>query len=1470
METLMNKAILFLAVAFLFLACPCPAQNKAQIRQSQPQSIPQDDGWIPADLKPWRGWVLKGQESALCPPRATGAGTRECAFPARLAVRADEHGARFTMDWRMFSEENVPLPYAPDLWPRAVLVDGQIAAVLDDGGVPSVRLTPGEHQLAGTLVWSRIPPLLLLPPTTGLVDLQIGGNPVRHPRLGADGTLELAAREQQADVPEESVQTTVFRLISDGVPMTVTTLARLQVSGRSRTISLDGLLPAGTEPMAVSSPAPVGFGPDGQVMVQAGAGRYDIEITSRFQARVESFGPLPEPFGREIWVVRQNPELRELQVGGLPAMDARTTDLPDAWKAYPAYQADQEAKLAFTEIRRGEAGPHSDDIHVHRSFWLDFGGRGFTAQDSLIGTMRAGWSLAMLGPGELGRAGASTGDLPIVMLGSGLRGVEVRNAKVNLTAESRYPAPGAPMPAAGWDVDASSLAVDVHLPPGWRVFHAFGPDAVSQSWIARWNLLNIFLTLFMVLGAFKLRGALAGVVLLGFLVLAQHEVGAPIVAWLPLLAALALVRVSGFRKDSWPWAAKGARVLQWAALAVLAVLSLVFAASQIRTGVYPQLEAGETASMPFAAKKNAPPPMDANANSPLMADARVNMGANANASRMAADARVNQEEFKAIGGFTRELGDDKMAQAPAPEQYSVAAGSSVSQNAITGSRLYGVANKTSEPVRMTSLEQDPKSLVQTGPGVPAWNWQTVRLTWNGAVGRDQTFKLMLLSPPVTSALCFIRVILLLAALALLAGVKGPWRRGGDGTETAGKGTTPDKGATSGKGASGKAAAASVALLIGLSCALLPTHVTAAQLPSQEILDEFRQKLLQPAECFPTCAGVSEMAVTLDAQTLKITLSAGAATRLVLPLPVVSDGWRPITVTVDNKPADIVAHDGALWVLLGVGPHTVAMAGSKPAGATFSVATPFPVRSGHVDAPGFSMLGLGPDGTIEGGLTFTRQGDGQTAGQAAGQAAGSGLTAVLPPFLEVARTLELGLDWTAVTTVRRLAQTGEPVVVEVPLLSGESVLGQDVRVENGKVMVSLASGQSEISWRSRLDIAPQITLTAPEGVPWVESWRVQASPVWDVTPSGIPAVASLTKAGLWSPLWRPWPGEKVTIGVTRPPSAPGENLTIDQASFTVQPGNRLDTAGLSLRIRSALGGRHVLGLPGEAQITALTLNGKPTPWSSDKPGEVGLVLSPGVQDVSLSWRQPRQAMGAVATPALGLGHAAVNTIVTVDMPRDRWILWTSGDTPLRPAVLFWSEIGFMAVVAFGLGFLPWSPLKRWQWFLLGLGLTQVGLGTALLAVVWLLALGIRKRFGPAQNPLSFNAGQIGLAILVLVGLYSLFEAIHTGLLGLPQTNITGNGSSAYHLAWTFDRAPAQMPVATVYSVSLWWYRGLMLAWSLWLALSLLKWLRFGWESVSSGGAWKAASSGRGKAKQAEPEYLETIRPHTPEEDQAGKE
>jgi hypothetical protein len=81
------------------------------------------------------------------------------------------------------------------------------------------------------------------------------------------------------------------------------------------------------------------------------------------------------------------------------------------------------------------------------------------------------------------------------------------------------------------------------------------------------------------------------------------------------------------------------------------------------------------------------------------------------------------------------------------------------------------------------------------------------------------------------------------------------------------------------------------------------------------------------------------------------------------------------------------------------------------------------------------------------------------------------------------------------------------------------------------------------------------------------------------------------------------------------------------------------------------------------------------------------------------------------------------------------------------------------------------------------------------------------------------------------------SIQQGLLGLPEMQIAGNGSSARLLRWYQDIAGDTLPRAWVISVPLLVYRLAMLAWALWVAQALLRWLRWGWGCFTAGGLWR---------------------------------
>lgn len=298
---------------------------------------------------------------------------------------------------------------------------------------------------------------------------------------------------------------------------------------------------------------------------------------------------------------------------------------------------------------------------------------------------------------------------------------------------------------------------------------------------------------------------------------------------------------------------------------------------------------------------------------------------------------------------------------------------------------------------------------------------------------------------------------------------------------------------------------------------------------------------------------------------------------------------------------------------------------------------------------------------------------------------------------------------------------------------------------------------------------------------------------------------------------------------------GQILTIDTSRIESRAGERATDRTLSLTLRSSHGGQHTLTLPDETQLLSVTINGTAQPIRQEG-AKVTLPLTPGSQIAVLKLRDPEGITGRLVTPAIDLGIPSVNTDLNVQLGQDRWVLLTGGPA-LGPAVLFWGVLIVIAIIAVGLGRINITPLKWWHWFLLGIGLSQTPIWEGVVIAGWLLALGARRGIRPDMDRIWFNLMQFGLGFLTIVALLMLFDAIKQGLLGLPEMQIAGNNSTAYNLNWYQDRSNAVLPQAWILSVPLFVYRLTMLAWALWLAFALLKWLRWGWSCYSHGGMWR---------------------------------
>lgn len=102
---------------------------------------------------------------------------------------------------------------------------------------------------------------------------------------------------------------------------------------------------------------------------------------------------------------------------------------------------------------------------------------------------------------------------------------------------------------------------------------------------------------------------------------------------------------------------------------------------------------------------------------------------------------------------------------------------------------------------------------------------------------------------------------------------------------------------------------------------------------------------------------------------------------------------------------------------------------------------------------------------------------------------------------------------------------------------------------------------------------------------------------------------------------------------------------------------------------------------------------------------------------------------------------------------------------------------------------------------------------------------------------FNLVQVLIAGLTVVALLSIVTNLPQGLLGTPDMHVTGHNSFGTELGWFADRSESSLPVASAFTVPLWTYKVLILAWALWLSFSLVRWLPWVWRCFSSDGFWR---------------------------------
>ena len=1181
---------------------------------------PMDRKAVPEPLRPWTDWALHGKETSLCPTFNGQPDLTRCVWPSRLELSLDEHGGRFSQAFRLDARAWVPLPGDDKRWPQDVRVGVARAVVTAQRGGPSVELDRGDHVVSGSFVWDSLPESLQIPPETGLLSLSLRGATIDAPNRDSNGVVWLQKTSSKEE--GEKLELVVHRRISDDIPLVLTTRIELNVAGKNREVLLGKALPAGFVPMSLETdpPLPARVEADGRLRVQVRPGTWTLILVARSEGPVTALGrPLPDGPWREGEEVWVFEAKNDLRLVTVEGVSA----IDPQQTSLPA----DWKRLPAYPMKVGD----TLSLVEKRRGDADPPPNQLTLARTLwLDFAGTGYTVNDTLTGTLNRD-SRLEMAPPTSLGR----VAIRGQNQFITRLSGPTETGVEVRHGDLNVSADSRIVgDISDIPavGWK--HDFHQVSGVLHLPPGWRLLHasgvddVPHTWVRHWSLFELFLALIIALALGRLYGAGWGAAA-------LLMLALTIPEDGAPK--WTWllvlapeallrvlpAGRAERVFKVARMGGLIVVTLVsipFLIEHVRVGLYPALE-----------------------------NPNATMGTDAEASSISGYARLENLERSA------EAPETKPAPAPTPAQAAATAAGEQD-----GARRPGGAAWPSSSVDLSKSRQfnaefyDPNAIVQTGPGLPRWSWTSIDLRWSGPVESAQRLKLHLLSPTVNLFLAFLRAALLVLVLLRLFPwvdrfLPAAWRR------------IP------------RAGGVLAALLV---LAAWPARANA-DIPDKATLDELASRLTAKPACSPTCASSPRLALEARATSLRLRMEVDASAATAVPLPGGPAQWSPTRVLLDEKPAAaLLRTDGKLWIEIGPGSHQILAEGPMPDRESVQIALHLKPHRVEVTTLGWTVEGVHEDGLADDNVQFTRV-------RAASGAPGSAMQpGALPPFVRIERTLLLALNWQVETRVVRVTPPGAAVVLEVPLLAGESVTTADVRVVAGKALVNMGPQATEVSWRSVLEQRSPIRLSAPKTIASTEVWRLDVGPIWHAAFTGIPIVHTQPQNGTRIPEFRPWPGETASVDVTRPDGVPGQTLTVDRSVLEVHPGLRATDATLTLTIRASRGLEHTVTLPEGAIVESFAINGATQPIRQEG-RRVILPIVPGPQTVLLGWRQGNGTASYFRTPEIDLGTPSVNASTQIDGLSSRWILFLGGPR-VGPVVLFWSMLLVLLLVSVALG------------------------------------------------------------------------------------------------------------------------------------------------------------------------------------------
>jgi hypothetical protein len=1161
-------------------------------------------------------------------------------------------------------------------------------------------------------------------------------------------------------------------------------------------------------PISIASPLPYQLQPDGTLSVQLVPGEHVIVVTAIHPQPVDAIDfaspQLPEWPQEETVVWQPAPELRSVEVSGLSPLSAELSQIPPDFQGGATYVAQGGSTLHLKEMSRGEQSVPPDQIALQRTLWIDLNGEGFTVRDAFSGTLRSSRRLNALEETGVGRATISgTQALIAPDPVKRLAGIEIRQSSLDVEAISRLGSSRS-IAAIGWDIPVDSVNMQLMLPPSWKLLDVRGASDVTDSWVSSWTLLDVFITIMVILGAYQLFGAPVAA-LLGFsLCLNQGEFLAPKMLFVHIMLISAWLALS--KRES--TVRSIAKTLLGVTFVAWSLQSLAFLKLQVTQLLFPQLQAGTRyrtvlqelllgldqsfLSWPYLmfllacallalsfSRKGATAwkkVLRGGLCAMLFVPLAIFTGVILSGSRLL----VGSSPSYSAKGYapTHQFGGHSRDQFQAATSYDMA-------EAAEGSPVAQVLNS-----REFSYED---KVLLSGPALPNWSWRAHQMRISEPANPEARVFLVLLSPLWTGLLCAVRSILIVCLFwALLRRLGYSVRRFGPNV------------------------ARSLALFV---LCVGSSHQASAEYPSEELLGELEQHLSQELCQASSCTEILEASLSADRSTFQLSLKVSSKGASAVTLPGPLSIVEPTEVQVNGSATSALrrTEDDYLLVRTPKGPSIIEVVGRLRESGAFVLQLPQLPLVMSIKTDFWFIEGLADNQVPAPSIRFIDK----DSDKSAAQSAPSVSRIDLPSWVIQTKRITIGDQIQVQTDLVRLGSTSSAYPFSVRLLPGERVTTPGISVQNETASGLFPAGTDSVSFSSTVPYTGELKLQADANVSVSEIWEVRCAPIVHCLHSGL-APTSSNIQGENALRWQPFPGEEAKVQIQPLSGIAGDLITIDSVDHRVEWGYGSMEGTVSMSLRATQQKNLAITLPEGASLKSVLLDGAPTRTRSES-GRLMLLLNPGTHNTQITYSLNTAIALLQRAPKILVDGASHNVTIQVAPGTERWLIWTDRST-WGPAIVFWSKLVSVVLLCVGLTYVGLLPVSYLGAVFLGTGLATLPLIAIAIPLVWLGLVRVLPESAGIQRIAPRWLISTGFCILSLIALTLFYRIVQIGLVLQPPMLVAGNQSTSSLLRWFVDHASGQLPDPWILSLPMWCWRAFALVWATWLATAVIRWIR----------------------------------------------